>query len=394
MSTLIIGQSGGPTSVINASLVGMVKEALKQNEISKILGAKYGLGGIINEDFVIFNEDSPLEEIKYTPSSALGSIRFHIEKYPLDKDIYDKILTVFKKYDVRYFAYIGGNDSMDTCSKISYFFQKIKYDCKVIGVPKTIDNDLTNTLYSPGYPSSAKYIASTIEEIYYDTNAYKDGRATIVEIMGRDAGWLTASSKIASLNDAGPDLIYLPESPFDINQFLQDVKKIYDKKHKVLIAVSEGIKDNDGNYFLIHRDFKTNDDFGHLQLGGVALVLAEIIKKNLNIPVRAIELNLPQRCSMHLVSKTDLKDSENVGKYAVRYMLKGISGQMITITNDKPKYKYTPLDDVAGKTKLFPLEWIKNNNDIDDKYLDYILPLIKGEVNLKYENGIPQFKKL
>lgn len=394
MATLLIGQSGGPTTVINASLIGIVKAGLKEASITKILGARFGLKGILDESFIEFTDES-LNDIINTPSAYLGSVRFHLKDYPDDYDKYHKLLEVFKKYDVKYFAYIGGNDSMDTCLKIDEFFHEVHYNCKVFGIPKTIDNDLMVTNNAPGYGSAAKFIATTLEEIYFDTSVYEIGRVTIVEIMGRDAGWLTAAAKIPSLNGAPIDLIYLPELPFDIELFLKDVKRIYDEKKKVLIAVSEGLKGDNGEYLLKHREFNLHDDFGHLQLGGIALILAQVVKERLDLPVRGIELNLPQRCAMHLASKTDLLEAEACGKYALKYMLKGLTGKMVTIMPEcKPKYRYTDLINVAGLVKPFPIHWIVSNNDISNEYLEYVLPLIKGEIKLKYQNGIPVFKKL
>ena len=377
MSTLLVGESGGPTSVINSSLMGVVEEAKKH--FNKVYGLRYGIEGIINEDFIEINDD-----ISLIPGAYLGSVRFKLT------DEYERILDVFKKYDVRYFVYIGGNDSMDTCNKIDKYLKSVGYECCVIGVPKTIDNDLVLTDHAPGYGSAAKYIATTFEEIYLDTNSYKEGRVTIVEVMGRDAGWLTASSSIAKLNGMGPDLIYLPENTFDLDKFLEDVKTIYDKKKKVLIAVSEGIKDKDNNYILKYRSFNNDDAFGHLQLGGVALILCEIVSDKLGYPVRAIELNLPQRCSMHLASLTDIIEAHNCGVYAVKAMLDEKSGYMVCL-ND---YSLKPLDDIATKVKYFPKKWIINGNDISEDYYDYVLPLIEGEVRLEYKNGIPVYKKL
>ena len=377
MSTLLVGQSGGPTSVINSSLMGVIHEAKKH--FDKVYGLKYGIEGIISEDFIEINDD-----VSLIPGAYIGSVRYKLTNE------YERILEVFKKYDVRYFIYIGGNDSMDTCNKIDKYFKSVQYECYVIGVPKTIDNDLVLTDHAPGYGSSAKYIATTFEEIYLDTHSYKEGRVTIVEVMGRDAGWLTASSSIAKLNGMGPDLIYLPEVPFDINSFLKDVDRIYKKNKMVLVAVSEGIKDKDGNYILKYRSFNNDDAFGHLQLGGVALVLSEIVNKELGYQVRAIELNLPQRCAMHIASLKDINEAYKCGVEAVKAMLNKKSGYMVCL-ND---YTLEPLDKIATKVKYFPIEWIINGNDISSEYYNYALPLIQGEVKLKYKNGIPYYKKL
>lgn len=374
MDVLLIGQSGGPTAVINASLVGVLKEATKHN--IKVLGCVNGIKGILDENFIEYDES-----IINTPAAYLGSVRYKLTNE------YDQILEIFKKYNVKYFMYIGGNDSADTSNKLDMFFKKVGYDCKVIGIPKTIDNDLVKIDHCPGYGSAAKFIATSIEEIYLDTHVYEKGRVTIVEVMGRDAGWLTASSKIASLNNMGPDLIYLPEVEFNEETFLSDVKKIYEKNKKVLVVVSEGIKDKTGNYYLLSRNFNNNDYFGHLQLGGIALMLSEVVNKRLCLPVRGIELNLPQRCAAHIMSRQDRNDALKVGENAVKLALKGYSGYL---SNYKLNELIT-LSEVATLVKPFPIEWIVGGNDISSEYLNYVLPLIKGEVKQKYEYGIPKY---
>ena len=393
--TLIIGQSGGPTSVINASLVGAVKEALKHEEIDRVLGAFHGIDGILNSNYYTFTCDDDLETLTKTPAAALGSVRFKLTN-DFNDPIYDKILKKFNEENVGYFFYIGGNDSMDTCNKLSLYFKEKNIDIKVIGVPKTIDNDLVHTDHSPGYGSACKYVATTLMEIAEDINVYKKGRVTIVEIMGRDAGWLTASAKLANLTNQNIDLIYLPEVAFDIESFLEKVKSIYDKKQKVLVAVSEGIKDKDDNYILKYRNFNNNDSFGHMQLGGVALVLSEMVSTRLGISVRAIELNLPQRCASHIASLTDVKEAQNCGKNAVKYALKGKTGVMVGMVrkNGKISYQTTSLTKVANFIKEFPNSWIIDGCDISDEYIEYALPLIQGESSPKFKNGLPVYYKI
>ena len=378
MSSILVGQSGGPTAVINSSLAGIFYRALSSKKFDHIYGLRYGISGLLNEDFYEIKNQEQIDLIRCNPGAFLGSVRFKI------KDEYEKIVQIFKKYDVKCFFYIGGNDSMDTCNKIYQYFKEINFDCKVIGVPKTIDNDLLID-HCPGYGSAAKFIATSIEELYLDTNVYNKGRVNIVEIMGRDAGWLTASASIASINKMGPDFIYLPESKFDIKKFLEDVLDTYNKKHTVLIAVSEGIKIDDEKHLLTNNDF---DVFGHIQLGGIGQKLAEIIKKELNLPIRAIELNLLQRCAFHIASKFDFDEAYDIGIYAVDLALSNKSGVMAI------KDKVIQLNDVANKVKYFPINWIINGNQISEEYLKYVLPLIKGEVNLKYENGIPKYYKI
>lgn len=396
----IVGQSGGPTAVINASVAGVVLASLKNENITEVYGALNGIEGIITENIIDFRQESieEIERLKYTPSAALGSVRFFLDDFKKNELVYIQILNIFKKYNIRYFFYIGGNDSMDSCHKINEYFKYIGYECNVFGIPKTIDNDLRLTDHTPGYGSACKFVATTISEIYLDINAYKKGRVTIVEVMGRDAGWLTASAKLASLNGTEPDLIYLPETNFDINHFLEDIDTIYKEKQKVFVVVSEGIKDKDRDYILKYRNFNNNDSFGHLQLGGVAAFLCEIISHKFGYPVRAIELNLPQRCASHLSSEADINDAYMCGLKAVEFATNNISGKMVSIVrkdNNTFDYDYVNLEDVAALVKEFPLEYINDKgNNLNDDYLDYALPLIKGESQLEFVDGIPRFAKL
>ncbi len=395
----IVGQSGGPTAVINASLEGVIKAGFRNPDITKVYGALNGIEGIINEQIIDFSDEDmeEIDRLRNTPSAALGSVRYFLGDDFDKDDSYKKILATFKKYDIRYFFYIGGNDSMDSCHKIYQYLKQNNYECCVIGIPKTIDNDLVGCDHTPGYGSACKFISTTINEIYLDTSSYKKGRVTIIEIMGRDAGWLTASSKLASLNGADPDLIYLPEVPFDIDAFLAEVKKIYEKKQKVLIAVSEGIKDKNGEYILKYRNFNNNDPFGHLQLGGVSSVLCEIVTNTLGFPVRAIELNLPQRCAAHIASLTDIQEAYMCGKKAVDYATKGESGKMISLyrQNDVTRYSTVELSSVATLIKTVPENFITpSGNQITEEYIKYALPLIQGESPISFRDGLPLFTKL
>ena len=244
----ILGQSGGPTSVINASAAGVFLEALAQENITRVYGAVHGIKGILEENFYDINQEDikELELLKTTPSSAIGSVRYKMKDINVDDSEYQRLLEVFKKYNIRYFFYNGGNDSMDTCNKVSKFFANSGYECYCMGVPKTIDNDLNVTDHCPGYASAAKYVATSFMELYQDATVYDTPMMTVVEVMGRNAGWLVAASQLASYKGAGPDLIYLPEKPFDLEIFYADVDKVLEKKNKVLIAVSEGVKDKDG----------------------------------------------------------------------------------------------------------------------------------------------------
>ena len=276
----IIGQSGGPTSVINASAYGVIDTALKSPCITQVLGAEHGIKGVLNDRLFDMGLEDPeeLRLLKYTPSSALGSCRYKIADPEKDDTDYRRILEVFKKHNVRYFFYNGGNDSMDTCNKINTYMQSVGYECRVMGVPKTIDNDLFGTDHCPGYASAAKYIATSMMEVYHDAHVYDTGMIVVMEIMGRHAGWLAASAALASEYGAGPDLIYLPETDFSMPKFIEDVKRVYAEKGSCIIAVSEGIHYEDGG-FVSEAKVAANDGFGHAQLGGLAAILAQVLKE-------------------------------------------------------------------------------------------------------------------
>lgn len=395
----IIAQSGGPTAVINSSLLGVI-DAAKKMKMTHIYGALNGIDGILNERIIdFFNEDEKeLSYLKNTPSAALGSVRLHLKDYKTDPATYEKILEVFKKLNIHYFFYIGGNDSMDTCHKVADYFKNNDYDCKVIGIPKTIDNDLIGTDHTPGFGSSVKYVTNVLSEIYLDTHAYKKGRVTVVEIMGRNAGWLAASSILTKVSNTPVDLIYIPEAPFDVDNFLNKVKTIYEQKQKVLVAVSEGIKTKDGEYFLKSHMSNKTDAFGHLQLGGVGQVLCEIVSEKLSLPVRAVELNLPQRASSHIASKADIDEAYDCGVFALEEAVKGETGKMVIMTrvnNYEIKYELMDIGGIANEVKVVPQEYINEDGDyIDDSFIDYALPLIQGDITIPFENGIVRFARL
>ena len=398
----IFGQSGGPTSVINASAAGVFLEALAQENITGIYGAEHGIRGILEEKlFDIRQEDlKELELLKHTPSSALGSVRYKLKDASVDETDYKRLLEVFKKYDVRYFFYNGGNDSMDTCNKISKYLQKVGYECNVIGVPKTIDNDLATTDHCPGYGSAAKYVATTMMEIYKDMTVYDTGLITVVEVMGRNAGWLTAASNLANIYGCGPDLIYLPERDFDVDKFIEDVKRVAKKKNnQVLIAVSEGIHDKDGNYINELFAQGARDSFGHAQLGGLASVLGSLIKEQLGVKVRPIEFSLMQRCAAHIASARDIEEAFEAGRIAVRSAVNGETDKMVVFDRVKQNYaiEYKLLDVAlaANAEKKVPDAWInKEGNGIEKGLNDYALPLIQGDANAPTENGLPRFARL
>ena len=399
--SLIIGQSGGPSSVINASAYGVIRTALDADCITKVYGAYHGIKGVLDDQLLCMDEEdrAELDRLPYTPSSALGSCRYKIADPDVDDTDYKRILEIFKKYDVRYFCYNGGNDSMDTCNKISKYMNKVGYECRVMGVPKTIDNDLFGTDHCPGFASAAKYIATSCMEIYQDARVYDTGMVCIVEIMGRHAGWLAGAAGLATAMGAGPDLVYLPETDFDMKKFLADVKKIYDEKGNCLVAVSEGIHYADGS-FVSEAKTSATDGFGHAQLGGLAALLANILKEKTGAKVRGIELSLLQRCAAHCASQTDIDESYMSGKTAVEEMLNGVTDKMVGFECDRSngyvcRAKLFNLSDVANFEKKFPKEWITaEGNNVTEDFAKYALPLIQGETKLEKEDGLPRFARL
>ena len=402
---LIIGQSGGPSAVINASAYGVIRTALDAEAITKVYGANHGIKGVLDDRLLCMDEEdrAELDRLPYTPSSALGSCRYKIKDPDEDDTDYKRILEIFKKYNVRYFCYNGGNDSMDTCDKISRYMDKVGYDCRIIGVPKTIDNDLYGTDHCPGFGSAAKYIATSCMEVDKDTDVYPNEMVTIIEIMGRHAGWLTASAALATEygHGCGPDLIYLPERDFDIDQFAADVQKVLKQKHNVLIAVSEGIHYADGR-FVTEAPVSGTDGFGHAQLGGLATYLANYIKLNLGVKkVRGIELSLLQRCGAHIGSAVDIEEAFMVGKAAVESAISGESGKMVVLERDDSTGMYhcnaklMPLSMVANYEKKVPLEWItEDGNYVTSDFINYVLPLIQGEPKIPKENSLPRYARL
>lgn len=399
----LFGQSGGPTAVINASAAGVFLEALKHDCITEIYGAEHGIRGILDERFFdIRKEDvEELQFLKNTPSSALGSVRYKLKPVNIDDRDYKKILEVFEKYNIRYFFYNGGNDSMDTCNKISKYLQLADYECRIIGVPKTIDNDLFGTDHCPGFGSAAKYVATTMMELYQDTHVYDTGLVTIVEVMGRNAGWLTAASSLANLKGCGPDLVYLPEIPFDTDKFVSDIKKVAEaKKNNVFVVISEGIRDLDGRYISEYLVSLNRDSFGHAQLGGTATVLAGVVNDNLKIKVRPIELSLLQRCASHLASGVDVEEAFMAGQMAVRYAVEGETDQMVVFNRiPGPEYKISydllSVHHAANAEKKIPRAWINEDGvGLNQKFIDYALPLIQGTIDYPLEDGLPRFARL
>lgn len=400
---LVFGQSGGPTSVINASAAGVFIEALGHGDIIEhVYGAAHGIVGILGEDFYDLSKEDPaqLELLKTTPSSALGSCRYKLANVEKDDTDYKRILEVFKKYNIRYFLYNGGNDSMDTCNKISKYLQKSGYECRVMGVPKTIDNDLWGTDHCPGFASAAKYIATTVMEVYEDAHVYDIGMVCVIEIMGRNAGWLTAAAALAGFKGHGPDLIYLPEVDFDLDKMLADVKRIYAREKNVIIAVSEGVQTKDGKFIPELVGEISVDAFGHKQLGGTASVLANYIKGQLGCKVRGIELSLMQRCASHLASKTDVDEAVLAGRTAVLRAIEGKSDYMVAFARPTEGpyvcvINLIPLQEVANAEKKVPRDWINDEgNYVNEKFIAYALPLIAGESCPPMVDGLPLFAEL
>ena len=402
IGSCIFGQSGGPTAVINASAYGVIRAALDAEEITKVYGAAHGIRGVLDDKLYVMDEEDPaeLKLLLNTPSSELGSCRYKIADPEKDDTDYKRILEIFKKYNVRYFFYNGGNDSMDTCNKISRYMESVGYECRVMGVPKTIDNDLFGTDHCPGFASAAKYIATSCMEINKDARVYDNGMITVVEIMGRHAGWLTASAALASEFGSGPDLIYLPELDFDMEKFIADVERIYAANGKVLVAVSEGIHYADGR-FVSEAKTSATDGFGHAQLGGLASLLAEVLKERTGAKVRGIELSLLQRCGAHLASKTDIDEAFGAGQEAVRQAVSGTTGKMVAFEREYIDGKYhckmvlLPLESVANFEKKVPVEWInEDGNGLKHEFIDYVLPLIQGEPELPLEHSLPRYARL
>ena len=401
MKNCLVAQSGGPTVAINASLAGVIQGAIDSKQFDKIYGSLNGVQGLLNGRLMDLSqkfEDTPMfiELLKKSPSMYLGSCRYQLPDYSEDDAPYAYIFNKFEQYDIDAFFYIGGNDSMDTVDKLSTYAKAIDRDIKIIGIPKTIDNDLCITDHTPGYGSAAKYVASTLLEIGHDTSIYPINSVTIVEIMGRDAGWLTWASVLArNKYNFAPHLIYLPEVAFDEKQFIKDVRTAMDRYNNVVIAVSEGIKNAKGQY--ISATSAVEDTFGHSQLSGTGKCLEYIIKQNIQVKVRSVEINILQRCAAHMSSITDIGEAFRLGRHAVEVALQGKTAVMVTaIRKSNSPYSVdmgdTDVKNVAGLVKHVPREWINDmGNDVTQEFIDYVYPLILGEPVVKYQRGIPDY---
>lgn len=429
---LLVGQSGGPTAVINGSLYGVVSEGLANPEIDNVIGMINGIEGFLADhtmDMAPLKENGELERIRTTPGSYLGSCRYKLPE-DLSDPVYPELFQKFTEKEISYFFYIGGNDSMDTVSKLSRYAATVGSDIRIIGVPKTIDNDLVLTDHTPGYGSAAKYVASTVREIAIDASVYDNKPSvTIIEIMGRHAGWLTAASALAR-KEAGdnPLLIYLPEAPFELAQFNDDLKKAFEKTANVIVCVSEGIRDHGGRFICEYSTEAQVDTFGHKMLAGCGKILENYVRNQFGVKVRSVELNVNQRCSGLTVSGTDLNEAEMAGRFGVQAALDGHTGQMVAFERETDTaasepvhaaaavsnaadlgaasascvkhrntvYKIHPvLKDVnliCNQEKKVPAEWItKNGTDVSDDFLAYSQPLIQGDVSHIMENGLPKY---
>lgn len=397
----IVAQSGGPTVAINASLAGVIDGVKKSNKFTRVYGAIHGIQGVLDNNFIDLSlmalSKFPLvNTLELSPAMYLGSCRYKLPDFEVDSKPYEIIFGRFEEYQVAAFFYIGGNDSMDTVDKLSKYANKIGSDVKIVGIPKTIDNDLCHTDHTPGFGSAAKYVASTMLEIAHDTYIYQIPSVVIVEIMGRDAGWLTAASCLAR-NDysPAPHLIYLPEVDFDEDQFIDDIKNVLKTSRCVIVAVSEGIHDKDGNY--ISASSAVADKFGHAQLSGTGKALESLVKNRMDIKVRSIELNVLQRCAAHISSRTDINESFALGQAAVKYAAEGMTAVMSTIkrvSNDPYQWIIEPenVSLIANQAKTIPLEWITpEKNDVTPEMEAYLRPLIIGEVSLQYKDGLPMY---
>lgn len=400
----IVGQSGGPTAAINATLSGVIRGAIAADCIGTVYGMRNGIEGLCEERLVdlekIFYSEECFDDLEHTPAAALGSCRRKLPDLQEAPQLFGQILSIFKKYNIRYFFYIGGNDSMDTVHKLNMYTQSIGYTMRIMGVPKTIDNDLCGTDHTPGFGSAAKYIATSVQEILCDCAVYTASAITVIEIMGRDAGWLTASAALPRLcGDAGPDYIYLPERTFDMHRLFADVQAALQVHPYVVVAAAEGIKFSDGSYVCADLSRRAADAFGHTQLSGTGICLAKALHEALGCKTRAVAPDILQRCAAHLASATDLRESVAIGKKAVEYAIRGVTGHMMIFIRSKGAYTVTfgslPVENIANKVRTLPSEFITpSGNDVTQHCLAYLRPLIQGEINYRHEAGLPVHFKI
>lgn len=399
----LLAQSGGPTAVINSSAYGVIKEFLTSSKEGKVYAGIYGIEGILSGKIIDIGSvpKNILESIKFMPSAALGSCRYKLKDSEKSAEDYEKIFRNFKKYDIRHFFYIGGNDSMDAAYKLDKYAKEINYEMSIIGVPKTIDNDLVGTDHCPGFGSAAKYASNVAMELWFDINSYDLNTIMVLEVMGRDTGWLAASTGI--IKRSIPDinqLIYVPEVAFSEEKLLRDVKKAYDNYGKLLIVTSEGLKDDNGEYISVDANCYEKDQFGHKQLGGIGKYIQTSLKNSIDKRVKFTELGVPQRCATHCVSKVDIDEAEMVGVEAVKYSMEGNTGCMVGLKRlDTKEYNcitvLVELKNVCNMVRSVPSDWLDaENNNINENMLNYIEPLIAGDVNYLGENGLVKYTDL
>ena len=400
MKTLLVGQSGGPTSAINATLSGVIERATKAG--LRVLGARNGIEGVFKENFIDLTQRAKDEEfvslLSRTPASALGSCRYKLNTKNIEE--FEKIVEVFHRNDIAYFVYIGGNDSMDTVYQLDKYLREHHIDdIKVIGAPKTIDNDLCGIDHCPGFGSSAKYIATIFAELERELIVYDLESVLIIELMGRNAGWLAASAVLAQ-NQSGkvPYLIYLEESDFSLEKFELDLRQALTENKQVIVSISEGLHDESGEYlFNLGKNEGRLDAFGHAQAGGAGKILEEYVRSQIGCKVRSIEVNLLQRCAAHILSATDIEESKKLGEHATELVLEGMSGKMSSLQRVpgkeyKVEYTVTDIRDVANREKKVPREWMNAaQNGVTQEMVDYLLPLVQGEKFCEYENGLPKY---
>ncbi|MBR1708445.1 MAG: 6-phosphofructokinase [Clostridia bacterium] len=400
---ILVGQSGGPTAVINSSLAGVFKTAMERG-YNQVYGMRYGIQGFLDEQYICLSDyiknEMDLELLKRTPSAFLGTCRYKLPEIHEGKEVYERIFELLDKLDIEVFVYIGGNDSMDTIRKLFDYSLLTGARQKFVGCPKTIDNDLAITDHTPGFGSAAKYIATSTKEVIYDAMgfSYKKKNVTIIEIMGRNAGWLTGASALCKGEDCdGPDLIYLPEVAFDPEAFIVSLRDLLEKKDTVVAVVSEGIRTKEGKYMCeFTSGSETIDAFGHIQMTGTAAYLADLVHKELGCKARAVELSTLQRAAAHLASKIDVDEAFNVGGATVKAADEGSSGVMVVIdrVSDDPYQSATGVYDVhriANGEKLVPRKWInEEGNYVTEDFLDYVRPLIQGHYNPMMVDGLPR----
>lgn len=406
MKNLLVAQSGGPTAAINATVAGVIAAAMSSRKVDGIWGAVNGIKGVLEERFVDLRNKitgtNELDILCQTPAAALGSCRFKLKSSEEDSSQLEEIIRIFRKNGIAYFIYAGGNDSMDTVDKLSAYCRENHIDdIMIVGAPKTIDNDLVGTDHCPGFGSAAKYIGTTFAELERDCHVYDTKAVTIVEVMGRNAGWLTAASALARNNGGkGPNLIYLCEPAFSVETFVEDVKNELRDNDSVLVAISEGIKDKNGVYISESVQSGAVDTFGHSYIAGSARVLEDAVRREIGCKVRSIELNLMQRCAAHIASATDIQESRMLGMTACQLALEGKSGLMAAVEriSDKPyqvRFTGIPVSQVSNQEKKVPADYINEaGNDVTEKMMDYLKPLIQGEAHVVYENGIPKHLEL